>query len=97
MANIRVSFDEMESTATQLGAARDEIAQKLQSLQGLINSLVSSGFVTDQASSKFNTAYSEYTSGASIVINRLTDIQQFLTQSAGAMRDMDAQIASRIS
>lgn len=96
MANINVSYAEMEQAASQLGVGRDEITQKLQMLQTQINSLVASGFVTDQASGKFNNAYTEYTMSANTVVAKLTEIQSFLTQTAGAIRDMDAQIASRI-
>lgn len=97
MANITVSYAEIEQSATQLGAGRDEITQKLQTLQTQIGNLVASGFVTDQASGKFNTAYAEYTTSANTVINKLTEIQNFLTQTASAMREMDAQIASKIN
>ncbi|WP_053384774.1 WXG100 family type VII secretion target [Leucobacter celer] len=97
MANITVSYAEIEQSATQLGAGRDEITQKLQVLQTQIGNLVASGFVTDQASGKFNTAYTEYTTSANTVIDKLTEIQSFLTQTATAMRELDAQIASKIN
>lgn len=97
MANINVSYADMEQAGTQLGSGREEISQKLQQMQQLISSLVSSGFVTDQASGKFNDAYAEYTTSANTVIAKLSEIQTFLTQTAAAMRDMDAQIAARIN
>lgn len=97
MANINVSYAEMEQAATQLGSGREEITQKLQSLQGQIGNLVASGFVTDQASGKFNEAYNTYTTSANTVVNQLSEIQTFLKQTANAMRDMDAQIAAKIS
>ncbi|MGJ0205002.1 WXG100 family type VII secretion target [Leucobacter sp. gxy201] len=97
MSNIRVSYDEIEQAATQLGVGRDEITQKLQAMQGRIDGLVSSGFVTDQASVRFTDAYHQYTVGANTVIEKLTEIQGFLTQTSAAMRDLDAQIAARIA
>ncbi len=97
MANINVSYSEMEQAAAQLGTGREEITSKLQLLQTQIQTLVSSGFVTDQASVKFNGAYNEYTTGANTVIAKLSEIQSFLAQTANAMREMDAQIASRIN
>ncbi|QZY52995.1 WXG100 family type VII secretion target [Leucobacter tenebrionis] len=96
MANINVSYAEMERAAAQLGAGRDEITQRLQSLRAQIAELVASGFVTDQASARFDAAYTDYTNSANTVIAKLTEIQAFLTQAAAAMRDMDAQIAARI-
>lgn len=97
MANINVSYSEMEQAAAQLGTGREEITSKLQLLQTQIQTLVSSGFVTDQASVKFNGAYTEYTTSANTVIAKLNEIQSFLAQTANAMREMDAQIASRIN
>ena len=96
MANINVSYGEMEQAASTLGSGRDDIMERLRSMQSLINNLVSSGFVTDQASGKFNTAYTEYTTSANTVVQKLTEIQSFLTQTANAMREMDAQLAAKI-
>ena len=97
MANITVSYGEIEQSAARLGAGRDEITQQLRSLQQQISALVSSGFVTDQASVRFNDAYQQYTVSANTVIEKLSEIQGFLTQTANAMRDMDAQLAARIN
>lgn len=97
MANVKVSYGEIEQAASQLGVGREEITAKLQSMQQQIANLVASGFVTDQASVKFNNAYNEYTVSANAVIAKLNEIQSFLTQTAHTVRDMDAQIAARIN
>jgi len=96
MSNINVSFTEIEHAAAHLGQGCEEITSKLRSLQLQIQNLVSSGFVTDQASVKFNGAYDEYTVSANTVVAKLGEMQQFLLQTANAMRDMDAQIAAHI-
>lgn len=96
MANVNISYEEMESAAAQLGAARDEITAKLRHLQRQIQALVGSGFVTDRASKRFETAYSEYTASANHLIDKLGEIQQFITQTAAAHRSMDDEIAARI-
>ncbi|WP_416442747.1 WXG100 family type VII secretion target [Leucobacter sp. HNU] len=97
MSNIKVSYAEIEQAATQLGSGREEITSKLQNLQSQIANLVSSGFVTDQASGKFNDAYTKYTQSANTLIAQLNEIQQFLTGTANAMRELDSQIASKIN
>lgn len=97
MSNIKVSYGDIEAAASQLGAGREEITTKLQNLQGQIQNLVTSGFVTDQASGKFNDAYTKYTTSANTLIAQLNEIQQFLTGTANAMRELDAQIASKIN
>ena len=96
MANISVSYSEIEQSAAQLGNGRDEIIQKLQFLQTYIGNLASSGFVTDQASGKFQAAFADYTASANAVVSKLSEIQIFLIQTATAMREMDAQLAARI-
>ncbi|MGK0716338.1 WXG100 family type VII secretion target [Leucobacter sp. W1153] len=97
MSNIRVTYGEIEQVAGQLAQGRDEIISRLRLLESQITQLVSTGFVTDQASVRFHSMYSEYTAGASIVAEKLSEIQAFLTQAAGAIREMDAQLAARIS
>ncbi|MGO4782671.1 WXG100 family type VII secretion target [Cryobacterium sp. W22_MBD10_FK3] len=97
MSNIKVSYAEIETAASQLGAGRDEITTKLQNMQTQIGQLVSSGFVTDQASGKFNDSYTKYTASANTLIAQLNEIQQFLAGTANAMRDLDSQIASKIN
>ncbi len=97
MSNIKVSYAEIEQAATQLGSGREEITSKLQNMQSQIANLVSSGFVTDQASGKFNDAYTKYTQSANTLIAQLNEIQQFLTGTANAMRELDSQIASKIN
>ena len=97
MANITVSYSEIEQAAGGLGTGRDDVTHQLQAMQARIENLVTSGFVTDQASGKFNAAFAEYTISARSVIAKLTEIQSFLTQTAAAMREMDAQIAAKIN
>ena len=97
MSNIKVSYAEIEQAASQLGSGREEITTKLQNMQSQIANLVSSGFVTDQASGKFNDAYTKYTQSANTLIAQLNEIQQFLTGTANAMRELDSQIASKIN
>lgn len=97
MAGIQVTYGEIESAATKLGVGRDTITQNFRELQTQINTLVTSGFVTELASEKFNDAYNDYTTSANTCVDKLTEIQTFLTQTASAMREMDQQIASKIN
>lgn len=96
MANISVSYDEMERVATTLATGRDEIMDRLRSLEQTIQNLVSTGFVTDSASKRFEATYSEYSVNASGVIDKLTEIQNFIVQTAQAHREMDSQLAARL-
>lgn len=96
MANLTISYAEMEQTASQLGQAREELTDKLRALRAMISEHVKSGFVTDRASDKFDGAFAEFTESATVVVGALTDMQGYLTSSADALRDLDAQMAARI-
>ena len=65
-------------------------------MRSRITELVSSGFVTDHASVRFDRVYGEYDEGARTVVLKLDEIEAFLTRSAAALRDTDAQLAARI-
>lgn len=97
MAGIQITYGEIETAATKLGVGRETITQNFRDLQTQINSLVQSGFVTELASDKFNGAYNDYTTSANTCVDKLTEIQTFLTQTAAAMREMDQQIANKIN
>lgn len=97
MANITVSYSDVEQAAADLERGRQEITEQLQRMSQRIDTLLASGFVTDRASVKFGEAYAEYTAHASAVAQRLSEIQGYLTQAAHAIRDMDEQMAARIS
>ena len=97
MANLNVSYAEMEHAAARLGADREDISGRLQSMQAYIQQLVSSGFVTDQASVRFHDMFVRYVQHANGTIAELQGIEQFLRSTASSLHDLDVQIASRIS
>ncbi|MGR4009357.1 WXG100 family type VII secretion target [Leucobacter sp. 1207-22] len=96
MANVTISYDELNAAAGRLDAGKTEIIGKLREMQQQIQSLVSSGFVTDSASQRFESSYAEYTASTNTVVEKLTEIRQFVLSVAQAHQEMDAQIASRI-
>ena len=94
MANVNVTYQEMNDAATKLNAGKDEMNQKLADLKAYIGNLVSSGFVTDQASVRFNETYQEYTTGATQTISALEGLASYLKQAAQALGDVDSQLAA---
>ncbi|MSS84132.1 WXG100 family type VII secretion target [Actinomycetaceae bacterium WB03_NA08] len=96
MANVNVTYDEMRSAADRLGVGRDEMVSKLNELKAFISSLISSGFVTDQASVRFGETYTEFTTNATETINNLEDLARYLRGAAEAMESTDAQLAAQI-
>lgn len=94
MANIDVSYQEMRDAAVRLTAGQDEITTRLSELRGFIEQLVSSGFVTDQASVAFGESYRQFTQGATDTVAALTSLGEYLRTAAATLEDADAQLAA---
>lgn len=97
MANMNVSYQELNASADQLTAGRDAINEKLGELQRIIANLVSSGFVTDKSSGAFNASYEEFTNGARMAINGVDGLSNFLRTSARTLDEVDTQLAARLN
>lgn len=95
MANINVSYDEMEQAANRLVTGREELESKLGELRGFISNLVSSGFVTDQASGKFDETYESFTQNATGTIAALNGLGDYLNNAAATLRDTDSQLSAQ--
>jgi len=96
MANMNVTYDELQTQATQLRSGQEQMTGILHDMQVQVGNLVESGFVTDQASGAFQTSYDEFTSGTTEAINGLEGMASFLEQAAQTLQDADAQLAQGI-
>ena len=94
MANMNVSYQEMRDEALQLTTGQEEITSKLSELRVRIESLISAGFVTDQASVAFGETYRQFTQGASDTVSALTNLGEYLRTAATTLEDADGQLAS---
>ncbi len=97
MANMNVTYSEMTDAATRLTSGKEDLVSKLTELQTQVNSLVQSGFVTDQASGAFQTSYDQFTKGTTEAVNGLEGMSQFLTAAADALGNVDSELAKGIS
>ncbi|MFC6508262.1 WXG100 family type VII secretion target [Promicromonospora citrea] len=96
MANMNVTYEELRGTAGQLRNGQTAIMDQLTNLSTQVNNLVASGFVTDQASGKFQQSYEEFTTGAKQAIEGIEGMASFLEQAAQTLQDTDQQLASGI-
>ncbi|MCW2623105.1 MAG: uncharacterized protein JWL64_2707 [Frankiales bacterium] len=94
MANVNVTYQEMESAATRLLAGRLEIESQLSGLQRQVELLVSSGYVTDASSGAFLESYNAFTSGVLQAVDGLNGMASYLNTAAGTFREADQQLAS---
>jgi WXG100 family type VII secretion target len=96
MANVNVTYQQMEEAAGRLNNGRSEIDSLLGQLKSLVDQLVSDGYVTDSSSRSFQSSYDEFTTGAKNTIAGLEGMAQYLTQAAATFRDADTQLASAL-
>jgi WXG100 family type VII secretion target len=97
MANVNVTYQEMQDAAARLKHGQDSLDQILMDLSNLINGLIASGFQTEFASGAFGDTYDKFTNGTKQAISGLEGLSNFLTSAANAMQETDTQLARAIS
>lgn len=96
MANVNVTYEEMQNAASQLQSGQSEIDSQLAQLNSLIENLVGSGYVTDSSSPQFQAAYQEFNTGARNVIAGLSGISNYLNTAARTFQEADTSLANMI-
>ena len=93
MANVHVDYEQLQSSASQLRSGQQEVESLLARLKSMIDNLVSSGFVTDQASGKFQQSYEQWNSGAKNVIQGLQGMSSFLDKAIAQHQQLDSELS----
>jgi len=96
VANLNVTYGDMQTAAGQLRSGETQINSDLARLKKLIDNLVASGYVTDSSSKQFQISYEEFNSGATKMIAGLNGMGQYLDTAAKAFHETDAQLASAL-
>lgn len=96
MANVNVTYDELNNVAGQLDQGKETLAQTLAQLQATVDGLVSSGFVTDQASVAYDSQFGQYVTSTNQAIEALTGFATFLRTAAQTLAETDASLASQM-
>jgi WXG100 family type VII secretion target len=96
VANVNVTYAEMQSAATRLNAGEKQINGDLTNLQNMINQLVQGGYVTDTSSKQFEASYTQFHTGASKMIQGLNGMGQYLDAAVKAFHDTDTQLAASL-
>lgn len=96
MANMNVTYADMQTEATALRAGQQEIVSQLNALRTRINNLVTNGFVTDSASGAFQGMYDSFNTGATQTINALDQIAATLENMARTLQETDQALAASI-
>jgi WXG100 family type VII secretion target len=96
MANVNVTYGDMQSAAGQLKAGEQQINSDLARLKKLIDNLVASGYMTDSSSKQFQASYEQFNAGATKMIAGLNGMGQYLNSAAKAFQETDSQLASAL-
>src|SRR5215471_4194037 len=78
MANLNVTYADMEQAASQLKAGHQAMHAELQRLYKICEHLTSSTYVTDRSSGAFMTSYTQFNTGATQMMQGLEGMAKFL-------------------
>jgi uncharacterized protein YukE len=96
MANINVTFQDLKTASGQIITGKGALEDKINELQRLVTDLVSSGFVTDQASGAFQESFTTFTQGATQAVGGAQGMADYLTKAADSLQSADTELANAI-
>jgi WXG100 family type VII secretion target len=94
--NVNVTYAEMQAAARQLQAGEQTIEGDLTKLKHLVDNLVAGGYVTDTSSRQFEASYTQFSTGATRMIQGLNGMAQYLDVAVRAFHETDAQLAASL-
>ncbi len=96
MPNVNVTYAEMQSAARQLQAGEQTIEGDLTRLKRLVDNLVAGGYVTDASSKQFEASYTQFSTGATKMVQGLNGMGQYLDAAVKAFTETDTQLAASL-
>ncbi|GAA2555196.1 hypothetical protein GCM10010435_27190 [Winogradskya consettensis] len=97
MANLSITYSDMEDSAKRMSSNKEEIDSRLTECKSIVDQLTTAGFVTDQASGKFDEVHTEFNTSAGQVMETLTQLSEWLNKAVEAMREMDTELAGSLN
>jgi WXG100 family type VII secretion target len=97
MANLNITYTEMSDSATRMRNNKNDIDARLTECKSIVDNLTGSGFVTDQASGKFDEVHTEFVNTANQLMENLELLSEWLDKAVEALRDMDTQLAGSLN
>jgi WXG100 family type VII secretion target len=97
MANLNITYTEMSDSASRMRNNKNEIDARLTECKSIVDNLTGSGFVTDQASGKFDEVHTEFVNAANELMENLDLLSEWLDKAVQALSDMDTQLAGSLN
>lgn len=96
MANVNVTYEEMQEAGRRLQMGKDDIETRLDQLKQQVHQLVEGGYVTDTSSHQFRDSYEEFDTGARKMVHGLEDMNTYLQKAAEAFRNTDQELSRQL-
>lgn len=93
--NVQVSYEHLRSSGKKLKQGQDDLEQKLKHLKKIVDDLVQTGFVTDQASGKFQEHYEQWNKGAKNAVAGLEGMSKFLHTAVEKHEGLDQDLSKQ--
>ncbi|HXD61459.1 MAG TPA: WXG100 family type VII secretion target [Lacisediminihabitans sp.] len=93
MADFGASYGEMESMASKLSTAREDIQSQLDALKNSVDQLLGNDFKTQHASGKFGEGYNDLTNGLKTATDGIGDMGDALKGMMQAIQELDQKMA----
>ena len=97
MANVNVTYQDMQTAAKQLRQGQTEIETTLSGLKKQVDALVAAGYVTDSSSKAFSSAYTEFNTGVTKVVAGLEGMGGYLDVAAKTFQQADTELAAALA
>jgi WXG100 family type VII secretion target len=96
MANINATYHEMSDTATRMRNNKTDIDEKLRDCMNIVDQLTTNGFVTEQASGRFEDVHNQFNTSATTAMETLDQLSLWLDKTVEALRQMDTDLAGSL-
>lgn len=93
---VHVQHAALETQAKRLGQAKNELEAKLSEIKSQIQELISSGFVTQDASKSFGEAQLRWDTAARNCVSELDEMARYLGKASAAFREVDQQFTVKL-
>jgi WXG100 family type VII secretion target len=97
MPNLNVTYQEMSDTASKMRNDKAEIDARLADCKSIVDSMTANGFVTEQASGRFEQVSSDFVNSANKAMETLDQLSQWLDKAVDALRQMDSDMANSLN
>ncbi|NHC46812.1 WXG100 family type VII secretion target [Motilibacter aurantiacus] len=97
MANVNVTYQDMQTAAKDLRKGQSDIETTLRALKRQVDALVTGGYVTDSSSKAFSGAYTEFDTGVTKVITGLEGMGAYLDAAARTFQQADQELAAALA